>query len=142
MTRILASLAAALLAALAVAHIPALAEPRAELPAVGMPLKLTPTLRHARHTERPAIGRPSHRLAQPIAHRAPHPMARPAVTARRAVPTLAAAESRPVDISTMPRGEDEPATARNQDSRGSDSRGSDSRGLDLRNLDLRNPETI
>src|SRR5262245_12394564 len=95
--RILATLAAAaLVVALVLAQNSAQAELQTEHQSVGMPLKLTPTFRSFRHVERPAIGRPTHRLAQPIVHRA-HPMARP-VAARRTTPvTLAAADTRSVD---------------------------------------------
>src|SRR5256885_1037844 len=96
MSRILATLAAALVAALALTQIPAQAEPQPELQSAGHPLKIIPTFRSFRHVERPAIGRPSHRLAQPIVHRA-HPMARRAIVSRAAPMSLAAAESRGIE---------------------------------------------
>jgi hypothetical protein len=101
MSRILATaLAAALLAALGLTQIPAQAESQFDPQTLGHPLKLTPTFRQARHVERPAIGRPSHRLAQPIVHRA-HPMARPTASRRAAPVELAAAESRGVELTTI-----------------------------------------
>jgi hypothetical protein len=117
MTRILASLVAALVVALGLTQSPAHAESQVDPQALSQPLKLTPTFRQARHVERPAIGRPSHRLAQPIAHRA-HPMARPMIARRVAPMELAAAESRGVDEFTATRGEDERPVLRAQDTSG------------------------
>ena len=114
MARILATLVAALGVALALTQIPAQAEPQIETQSVGQPLKITPSFRQFRHVERPAIGRPSHRLAQSVLHRA-HPMARPVAT-RHAAPVALAGESRGVDELTVTRGEDERPALRAQDS--------------------------
>jgi hypothetical protein len=114
--RILATLVAALVVALALTQNPAQAEPQIESQTVGQPLKLTPTFRQFRHVERPAIGTPSHRLAQPIAHRA-HPMARP-VAARRPAAVVLAAELRGLNELTVTRDEEARPTLRGHDTTG------------------------
>jgi hypothetical protein len=116
MARILATIAAALVVALALTQIPAQAEPQIGAQSIGQPLKITPTFRQVRHVERPAIGRPSHRLAQPVAHRA-HPMARP-VMAARAAPAALAADSRSIDETDVVRAEEPRASLRGQDTTG------------------------
>jgi hypothetical protein len=113
MARILAALAAAVVVALALTPIQTHAEPQPE-PQAGQPLKLTPTFRPARHVvERPAIGRPSHRIASSLAHRA-HPMARP-MAARHNPPVTLAGDSRGVDDLPAIRGEDGHAALRGQE---------------------------
>jgi hypothetical protein len=109
MARILATLAAALVVALALVQSPAHAQTPTEPPAVGQPLKLTPTFRQARQVEHPVAARTAHRPAQlvghrttqVVGHRTAHPMARPVAhpaVARRApagVPAAVAATAAP-----------------------------------------------
>jgi hypothetical protein len=100
MARILATLAAALVVALALVQNPAHAQIQTEPQAVGQPLKLTPTFRQARHVEHPAAARTAQRPAQVVGHRTAHPMARPA--ARPAVARRAPAAPAAITATIVP----------------------------------------
>jgi hypothetical protein len=103
MPRALAALAAALVAALTLAHAPARAEPQAGASgppvAVGQPLNITPSLRPFRKVHR-SIERPAHQAERPAAAKPP-----PRVVHHRAVqPARLVARSH--SGQSAPRGED------------------------------------
>jgi hypothetical protein len=107
MARILATLAAAFVAAFACSQVPAQAEPMiGPQTAVGQPLNLLPTSRHIRHVHHSAEAR-----VRPVAARVPHPIDARVLhrSAHRHVATATVA---------MPRSDEDRSTARAQDTSG------------------------
>jgi hypothetical protein len=101
MARILATLAAALVAAFTFTHSQSLAEPlNGPQTAVGQPLNIVPLVRHARLADHSIGTRTPHRVVHPIAHRraAPAPTRVPAPSP--------AAETRVVAAPVVVRGQD------------------------------------